>query len=99
VIHDSWAIACHLEDVYTDRPSLFGGENGRALARFINLWSTNFFIFRESVVLKHLIADPQAARGARGRWLAKADSKVGKDSTKIEIDASLYCRHVRKIRQ
>src|ERR1700744_6320329 len=26
VIHDSWAIACHLEKHYAARPSLFGGE-------------------------------------------------------------------------
>jgi glutathione S-transferase len=35
---DSWAIACHLEDNYADRPSLFGGDVGRAEARFINHW-------------------------------------------------------------
>ena len=38
VIHDSWAIACYLEDAYPDRPSLFGGAPGRAGARFINGW-------------------------------------------------------------
>ena len=38
VVFDSWGIACYLEDAYPDAPSLFGGERGRALARFINLW-------------------------------------------------------------
>ena len=38
VINDSWAIACYLESAYPDRPSLFGGEAGRAGARFINGW-------------------------------------------------------------
>jgi len=33
---DSWAIANYLEDTYPDRPSLFGGEGGRAMARMIN---------------------------------------------------------------
>ena len=32
-IHDSWAIACYLEDAYPDRPSRFGGAPGRAGAR------------------------------------------------------------------
>lgn len=36
---DSWAIACYLEDAYPDRPSLFGGEGGRANAKFMNAWS------------------------------------------------------------
>ncbi|MBR1213782.1 glutathione S-transferase family protein [Bradyrhizobium sp. JYMT SZCCT0180] len=35
---DSWAIANYLEDKYPDRPSLFGGEGGRAMARMLNWW-------------------------------------------------------------
>ncbi len=31
-IVDSWRIACHLEENYPDKPSLFGGEMGRAQA-------------------------------------------------------------------
>lgn len=38
-VHDSWAIACYLEERYPERPSLFGGEVGRALARFVNQWA------------------------------------------------------------
>jgi glutathione S-transferase len=37
-IVDSWAIANYLEDTYPDRPSLFGGEGGRAIGRMINWW-------------------------------------------------------------
>jgi glutathione S-transferase len=39
VIHDSWNIAVHLEERYPDRPSLFGGDVGRALTRSIGFWS------------------------------------------------------------
>ncbi len=39
VVHDSWAIACYLEDRFPDRPSLFGSEAGRGAARLVNLWS------------------------------------------------------------
>lgn len=38
VVHDSWAIACHLEDAFPDRPSLFGGAIGRGVTRQLNLW-------------------------------------------------------------
>lgn len=38
VVVDSWAIACHLEDAFPDRPSLFGGAVGRGLTRQLNLW-------------------------------------------------------------
>jgi glutathione S-transferase len=37
-VADSWAIATYLEDKYLDRPSLFGGAGGRALARMLNSW-------------------------------------------------------------
>src|SRR6266852_1331053 len=37
-IADSWAIANYLEDNYPDRPSLFGGEGGRAMGRMMNWW-------------------------------------------------------------
>ena len=37
-IVDSWTIANYLEDRYPDRPSLFGGASGRAMARMINWW-------------------------------------------------------------
>ncbi len=36
VVHDSWAIADHLEKTYPDAPSLFGGDKGQSLTRFIN---------------------------------------------------------------
>jgi glutathione S-transferase len=37
-IVDSWVIANYLEDTYADRPSLFGGEGGRAVGRMLNWW-------------------------------------------------------------
>jgi glutathione S-transferase len=37
-VADSWAIANYLEDRYPDRPSLFGGEGGRAMGRMLNWW-------------------------------------------------------------
>lgn len=38
VVRDSWAIAEHLEAAHPHRPSLFGGDTGKALARFANNW-------------------------------------------------------------
>ena len=39
VIADSFLIAAYLEESYPDRPSLFGGEGGQAMARFIEAWT------------------------------------------------------------
>lgn len=39
VVGDSFGIALYLEDAYPDRPTLFAGEGGRAMARFVERWS------------------------------------------------------------
>ena len=39
VVQDSWEIADYLDSAYPDRPSLFGGESGRALCRFVQNWT------------------------------------------------------------
>jgi glutathione S-transferase len=39
VVADSFAIALYLDETYPERPTLFGGEGGKALARFVERWS------------------------------------------------------------
>ncbi|UCI06572.1 glutathione S-transferase family protein [Mesorhizobium sp. B1-1-8] len=39
VVADSFAIALYLDEAYPERPTLFGGEGGKAMARFIERWS------------------------------------------------------------
>ena len=39
VVADSFAIALYLEKTYPDRPTLFGGPGGEAMARFVERWS------------------------------------------------------------
>lgn len=39
VITDSFDIALYLEETYPDRPSLFGGPGGVAMARFFEAWA------------------------------------------------------------
>ena len=39
VVHDSWAIACYLDEKFPGAPSLFGGAAGRGVARLVNVWS------------------------------------------------------------
>lgn len=38
-VKESWDIALYLEEAYSDRPSLFGGNAGVAPTRFINDWA------------------------------------------------------------
>ncbi len=39
LVADSFTIALYLDDTYPDRPTLFGGDGGKAMARFIERWS------------------------------------------------------------
>ena len=39
LVSDSFDIALYLEKTYPDRPTLFAGEGGRAMARFVEGWS------------------------------------------------------------
>ncbi len=39
VVHDSWTIACYLDEAYPDRPPLFASGTERAMARFFNSWA------------------------------------------------------------
>ncbi|PDQ21192.1 beta-aryl ether-cleaving protein [Mesorhizobium sanjuanii] len=39
VVADSFAIALYLDEAYPERPTLFAGEGGKAMARFIERWS------------------------------------------------------------
>ena len=39
VVADSFDIALYLDDAYPERPTLFCGDGGKAMARFIERWS------------------------------------------------------------
>jgi glutathione S-transferase len=43
-VNDSWCIATHLERRYPDRPSLFGGEAGQPVSRFVNSWADSVLV-------------------------------------------------------
>ncbi len=39
LVKDSFDIAVYLDEAYPDQPSLFNGEGGKALSRFVESWS------------------------------------------------------------
>ncbi len=88
-VSDSWAIANYLEDTYPDRPSLFGGEGGRAMARMLNWWGDiatigGLFPMIVADIYGHLPAADQGyfrkSREARlGKTLEEASASRDKD--------------------
>ena len=87
-ITDSWVIACHLEDAYPDRPSLFGGAAGRALTRFYVGWADGIlqpailrFVVRD--IVDHLHAKDRAYfRKSREERLGKSLEEVVREREK-----------------
>lgn len=64
-VAESWAIANYLEDAYPDRPSLFGGDGGRAMGRMINAWADivtvgGIFPLIAADIVGHLAPNDQA---------------------------------------
>jgi len=96
-IADSWAIANYLEDAYPDRPSLFGGDGGRAMGRMMNWWGDivvigGIFPMIAADIPTHL-ADVDAAyfRKSREARLGKPLEEVaaGRDSAVVAFRRSL----------
>ena len=54
VVFDSWTIANYLEARYPDRPSLFRGDGGRAVTRFVNAWADVVLV---SGILRLIVTD------------------------------------------
>ena len=65
-VADSWAIAKYLEDTYPERPSLFGGEGGRAMARMLNWWGDSAW---SAGMFPMIVADIPLQPEAGGRGL------------------------------
>ncbi|TPK93656.1 glutathione S-transferase family protein [Mesorhizobium sp. B2-4-12] len=60
VVIDSFAIALYLEEAYPDRPTLFGGDGGKAMARFIERWSQSTihpYVTTAAIVDLHAMQD------------------------------------------
>ena len=91
VVHDSWAIACYLEDTYPDAPSLFDGPGGRTLARFINLWTDHGLQKALGPILApylHAVADPDDKDYYRqtreARWGASLEQLTARRAVYLE---------------
>lgn len=61
LVRDSWDIAIYLENTYSNTPTLFGGEGGKAIARFVESWAlTGIHLTLFPLIVKdiHDVLDP-----------------------------------------
>lgn len=57
IVRDSWKIAEHLEDKYSERPTLFGGAIGRGVTQAFNTWVDRALV---PAVMPVIVADVHA---------------------------------------
>src|SRR4051812_19637412 len=64
VVSDSFAIALYLDEAYPDRPTLFGGEGGKAMARFVERWTQltiHPYVTTAAIIDLHAMQDDENA--------------------------------------
>lgn len=95
VIADSFTIALYLEDAYPDRPSLFGGEGGRAMARFIERWSqTQLHPFLGSAALMDICRQQDAPNTVYFR--ESREARYGKSLEQVSAERDDHLPAFRK---
>ena len=92
---DSWVIATYLEDTFPDRPSLFGGAGGRAMARMLNWWGDIAVI---GGIFPLIIADiPKNLAQSDAAYFRKTrEARFGRPLEEIMADRDTAVRSFRK---
>lgn len=83
VVSDSFVIAEYLEKQYPDAPSLFGGETGQGLAKFINVWTDRVL---HLALIKLVIVDilDHADPADRDYFIESRTARFGKSPTEVQ---------------
>lgn len=85
VVHDSTAIAAYLETNYQERPSLFGGEAGKALTPFIQNWTETVL---QPALIGFVVLDiyRHVAPEDRGYFRQSREERFGRTLEKVVED-------------
>lgn len=95
-VSDSWVIANYLEDRYPDRPSLFGGEGGRAMGRMLNSWADVTVIYG---IFPMIVADmPNNLGPADAAYFRSTrEARLGKPLEEISANRDTAVEGFRKL--
>lgn len=94
-VADSFDIALYLENAYPDRPTLFGGQGGQAMARFIERWSqTQLHPFLGSAALMEIYLRQDEENAAYFR--DSREARYGKALEQVAADRDKHLAAFRK---
>jgi glutathione S-transferase len=95
VIADSFAIALYLDEAYPDRPTLFAGDGGKAMARFIERWSqTQLHPFLGSAALLEIHHRQDEAN--RAYFRESREKRYGKTLEEVGAERDAHLAAFRK---
>ena len=85
VVSDSWNIADYLENNYPHTPSLFGGPEGRSLARFVSHWTDTVMVMS---IARMVVADVHAVIHEKDTdyFRASREARLGKSLEEVVAD-------------
>ena len=89
LVRDSFDIALYLEDTYPDRPTLFAGDGGRALSRFVESWALTSV---HPALLGLIIVDIHGALGAEDQAYFRKSREERLGKTLEEVQAGREAR-------
>ena len=94
-VADSFDIALYLESAYPDRPTLFGGAGGQAMARLIERWSqTQLHPFLGSAAVMEICRRQDAENAAYFR--DSREARYGRPLEEVEADRDEHLAAFRK---
>ncbi|WP_340159794.1 glutathione S-transferase family protein [uncultured Hoeflea sp.] len=82
VLSDSFLIAAYLDETYPDKPSLFGGEGGQAMARFVEAWSQSTLHAALNVIALQEIHDGLAPED-QAYFVPSREARLGKTFAEV----------------
>ncbi len=97
-ISDSWTIANHLEAVYPDRPSLFGGPAGHAFALFVQNWVVDV-LHRGVIDLVLLDIHDQLDEGDKSYFRSTRERRFGRTLEAVQTGREERVADFRKLLQ
>lgn len=85
LVSDSFAIALYLEDAYPDRPSLFGGEGGKALSRMVEGYAQMVI---HTAIMKMALMDIHGAldEGDKAYFRQSREERLGRKLEDVVAD-------------
>jgi glutathione S-transferase len=95
-ISDSWAIACHLEDKYPDRPLLFGPGHGRPLTKFFNSWADSEI---NPVLLRMVVRDICDCVDPvdRDYFRQTREARLGRTLEEVQAERPVYMERLQQL--